>query len=64
MAQDWTASRGSVLRTIWQILALWDGQVVGHGASVTKVRAKKEAAEVTVWDLECIHPLLLTTSTM
>lgn len=37
---------GSFCRTIWQIVALWDGRVVGHGAAVKKMAAKKMASEV------------------
>ena len=37
---------GGFSRTIWQMVALWDGRLVGHGAAVRKMAAKNMASEV------------------
>ena len=37
---------GGFSRTIWQMMALWDGRLVGHGAAVRKMAAKNMASEV------------------
>ncbi len=41
------AGYGGMTPQIWQMLALWDGRVIGHGAAVKKMSAKKMASEVT-----------------
>lgn len=43
-----SVGHGGMTPQIWQMLALWDGRVIGHGAAVKKTSAKKMASEV-IW---------------